>query len=95
MLNIDSLLKHIYERLCSALRDGVSLQSLFDYLKNYSGKFFRKKKKKGYATSPTINSTPKKYRSKKYQKIAYPKAYALIRGDAEGRRDQRALNVIK
>jgi len=70
MLNIDSLLKHIYERLCSALRDGVSLQSLFDYLKNYSGKFFRKKKKKGYATSPPINSKPKQLHPKKYQKIA-------------------------
>jgi len=70
MLNIDSLLKHIYERLCSALRDGVSLQSLFDFLKNYSDKFFRKKKRKGYATSPTINLTPKKFRLKQYQQIA-------------------------
>jgi len=81
MLNIDSLLKHIYERICSALRDGVSLQSLFDYLKNYSGKFFRKKKKKGYAISPTIKSESNKYRIKQYRKIAYPKAYALLRGD--------------
>jgi len=68
MLNIDSLLKHIYERLCSALRDGVSLQSLFDYLKNYSAQFFRKKKKKGYATSPPIKFTNEKKRLKQYRK---------------------------
>jgi len=42
MLNIDSLLKHIYESLRSALRDGVSMRSLFEFLKkilqNFTGK---------------------------------------------------------
>ncbi len=45
MLNIDSLLKHIFEALRSALRDGVSMQSLFEFLKNILQNFTGRKEK--------------------------------------------------
>jgi len=66
MLNIDSLVKHIYESLRSALRDGVSMQSLFEFLKKYTSKFYRQKRK--YAMPPPIKSTYEKKRLKQYRK---------------------------
>jgi len=56
MLNNDALLSHIYENLRSALRDNVSLQPLLGFLKRRSHTFFRQKRKKPYATSPSIKS---------------------------------------
>jgi len=45
MLNIDSLLKNIYESLGSALRDGVSMRSLFEFLKKIPQNFTSKEEK--------------------------------------------------
>ncbi len=70
MLNIDSLLKHIFEGLGSALRDGVSMQSLFEFLKKYTSKFYRQKRKRKYAMPPPIKSTNEKKRLKQYRKTA-------------------------
>jgi len=70
MLNIDSLLKHIYESLRSALRDGVSMRSLFEFLKKYTSKFHRQRRKRKYAMPPPIKSTNEKKRIKQYPKTA-------------------------
>ena len=70
MLNIDSLLKHIFEDLGSALRDGVSLQSLFEFLKKNTSKFYRQKRKRKYAMPPPIESNDEKKRLKQYHKTA-------------------------
>jgi|TARA_B100001964_G_scaffold215361_1_gene253678 hypothetical protein len=70
MLNINSLLKHIFEGLRSALRDSVSMQSLFEFLKKYTSKFYRQKRKRKYAMPPQIKSTDEKNRLKKYSKTA-------------------------
>jgi len=70
MLNIDSLLKHIYESLRSALRDGVSMQSLFEFLKKYTSKFYRQKRKRKYAIPPPIKSTNDLKRLQHYCKTA-------------------------
>ena len=70
MLNIDSLLKHIFEALRSALRDGVSMQSLFEFLKKYTSKFYRQKRKRKYAMPPPIKSTNEKKRLKQFRKTA-------------------------
>ena len=67
MLIIDSLLKHIYEGLRSALRDGVSMQSLFEFLKKYTSKFYRQKRKRKYAMPPQIMSTNEKKRLNQYR----------------------------
>jgi hypothetical protein len=55
MVNIDSLLNHIYEDLRSALRDAVGLKILFDYLKDQPHKFLRQKRKRKNAIPPPIN----------------------------------------
>ena len=70
MLNIDSLLKHIFEALRSALRDGVSMQSLFEFLKKYTSKFYRQKRKRKYAVPQQIKSTNEKKRLKQFRKTA-------------------------
>jgi len=70
MLNIDSLLKHIYESLRSALRDGVSMRSLFEFLKKNISKFYRQRRKRKYAMPPPIKSTNEKKRLKQYRKTA-------------------------
>ncbi len=69
MLNIDSLLKHIYEGLSSALRDGVSMQPLFEFLKKFISKFYRQKRNRKYAMPPPISITNEKKRLKQYSKI--------------------------
>ena len=70
MVNIDSLLKHIFESLGSALKDSVSLQSLFDFLEKYTSKFYRQKRKRKYAIPPPIKSVTKKKRLEKFLKTA-------------------------
>jgi len=56
MINLDALISHIYKSLCSALRDGVSILSLLNFLKYRSHVFFRQKRKRIYAASPTLMS---------------------------------------
>jgi len=70
MLNIDSLLKHIYESLRSALRNGVSMRSLFEFLKKNTSKFYRQRRKRKYAMPPPIKSINEKKRLKQYRKTA-------------------------
>jgi len=70
MLNIDSLLKHIYESLRSALRDGVSMRSLFEFLKKNTSKFYRQRRKRKYAMPPPIKFKNEKKRLKQYRKTA-------------------------
>jgi hypothetical protein len=70
LLNIDALLSHIYEDLRSALRDNVSLQPLLDFLKQNSHSFLRQKRKRRYATSPTIKSATKQFYENLYRDSA-------------------------
>ena len=70
MVNIDALLKHIYESLRSALRDGVSMHSLFEFLKNHTSKFFRQKRKRKYAMPPPIKVTNDMKPLQRHYKIA-------------------------
>ena len=69
ILSLDALIKAIYKSLCSALRDGVSMLSLIIFLKQRSHEFIRKKRKRPYATSPTLSSTNSPS-IQKYQSVA-------------------------
>jgi len=70
MINLDALISHIYKSLCSALRDGVSLLYLLYFLKHRSRIFFRQKRKRIYASSPSLTLTGTLCQNNYYQLIA-------------------------